>query len=68
MDHNMTKKHCETKVTLDIESLRSLWSEATDKQRLEMIKSIIWTAPNMEGFYEKVLKELNPVKFRGTLD
>jgi len=62
------EKHCNTKITITLEDMRSLWHEANDNQRLEMIKSIIWTAPDMHTFYQKVLKELDPKKFEETLD
>lgn len=67
-EHSEAYKHCETKFTISLEDMRGLWGEANDKQRLELIKSIIWTAPDMHSFYCKVLKALDPKKFEGTLD
>ena len=63
-----TEQHCNMKITITLEDMRNLWSEATDKQRLEMIKSIIWTSPDMYSFYQKVLVALDPKKFERTLD
>ncbi len=60
--------HLETKFTLKLEDLQGIWAEATDKQRMELIKSIIWTAPSMHGFYAKVKKEILAEKFEETLD
>ena len=67
-EYSEAEKHCNTKITTDIESMRGLWKDATDNQRLEIIKSVIWTAPNMEQFYDKVLKTLDREKFGQTLD
>ena len=62
------EKHCNTNITVTLEEMSGLWAEINDRQRLEIIKSIIWTAHDMHGFYDKILKELDPEKFRETLD
>jgi hypothetical protein len=67
-NYSEDEKHCCTKLNIDIEGMRGLWSEVTDKQRMEIIKSVIWCAPDMQTFYRKVLKELDPKKFEITLD
>jgi ABC-type Zn2+ transport system substrate-binding protein/surface adhesin len=68
MNSEEAEKHCDTKIIVRLDDMRGLWTQSTDKQRLEIIKSIIWTAPDMCSFYKKVLKELDPKKFERTLD
>lgn len=62
------EKHCNTKVPLTIEDIRSLWNNVDDKVRLEIVKSVIWTSPDNHGFYAKVIKILNSEGFLETLD
>ena len=62
------EKHCNTKISITIEEMRSLWSELPDKQRMEVIKSVIWTAPNSYGFWEKVCKQICNQKFGDKID
>jgi hypothetical protein len=54
-------------VPMTIDDIRSLFTELTDEQRLELIKSIIWTSPDMHSFYKKVYKTINSANFKGTL-
>jgi len=68
MNSKEAEKHCNTKITVVLDDMRGLWIQSTDKQRLEIIKSVIWTAPDMQSFYKKVLKELDPSTFEETLD
>ena len=63
-----TEKHCNMKVPLRIKDVRSIWSEASEKVRMEILKSVIWTSPDNHGFYAKVMKTLNSDRFRETLD
>lgn len=65
----MDEKHCLTKVTITLEKLCGLWEGAsvTDKQRLEMIKSVIWTSNNAHSFFQKAKKLVNSKKFKETL-
>lgn len=60
--------HNDTKITVSLEDLRSIWTDASDRTRLEILKSIIWTAPDMHRFYEKSMKILNSDSFRDSLD
>ena len=61
-------KHLDTKFTFRLGDLSCLWTDFSDKQRIEIIKSIIWTAPDMHTFREKVLKTIGAEKFEETLD
>jgi len=58
----------EENVPMTIGDVRSLFSEATDDQRLELIKSIIWTAPDMYKFHKKAEKMIKSNEFQETLD
>lgn len=51
-----------------MENLSTAWSHLSDKQRLEMISSLIWTAPDMYNFHSKVEKLITSDKFKETLD
>ena len=62
------EKHCGFKLRLTIEDVRGIWSEADDKVRLEILKSLIWTAPDSRGFSEKALKLLSSPKFWEDVD
>lgn len=62
------EKHCNTKVPLRLDAVRSIWSDVNDNVRMEILKSVIWTAPDNHGFYEKAMKVLNSDRFRETLD
>ena len=55
-------------ITMTIEDVRSLFSEATDDQRLELIKSIVWTSPDMYKFHKKAEKMIKSNEFQETLD
>lgn len=57
-----------TKTIIELGDLRNLWSEANDATRLEIIKSVIWTAPDIRKFLEKTLKVLNSEGFQYTID
>jgi len=62
------ERHNNTRVPLRIEDLRSIWIGANDAARLEILKSVIWTAPDNQGFYAKALKTLTSGRFIETLD
>ena len=62
------EKHLRTRVPLTIEDIRWLWTDAPDNARIEMMKSIIWTAADQHEFYAKSMKLLDSVNFRMTLD
>jgi hypothetical protein len=51
---NKVEKHLKTKLNLNVESFRFIFEDWTDNQRLEVIKSVIWTAPDVEKFLSKV--------------
>lgn len=57
-----------TKVPMTIEDIRSLFCELNDEQRLELIKSIIWTSTDMFAFHKKVDKMVRSNSFQETLD
>lgn len=60
--------HLNTLITLRLEDLRSIWSDLEDEDRLEIIKSIIWTAPDNHDFYNQVIDEVTSEQFKETLD
>jgi hypothetical protein len=51
-----------------IGSLNHGWANLSDSARLEMIKSLIWTAPDMHSFNDKVEKLVSSCRFKETLD
>lgn len=53
-------------VTLDV--ARGLWHELPEKKRLEVLRSVIYLAPDARGFYEKVLRMLQSTAFEETID
>lgn len=55
-------------IKIDIYDLATLWQNANEAQRLEMIKSIILTAQNPQGFLIKVRKAVNSPKFEVVID
>ena len=55
-------------VPMTIEDMRSLFSELNDVQRLELIKSLIWTSSDNEPFFNKTCSTICCDKFRETLD
>lgn len=61
-------KHLETRLPIVLESFSSLFDEWTDNQRIEVIKSLIWTAPNAQSFAQKVAKLLNSKRFQEKID
>ena len=61
-------KNDEELVPMTIEDIRSLFSGLTDDQRLELIKSIVWTAPDMYKFHKKAEKMIKSNEFQETLD
>ena len=62
------EKHNNTKLPITIETFRFLFEDWTDNQRLEVIRSLIWTAPDMTSFHDKVVTELTSKKFSSSLD
>ena len=63
-----SNEHYDTKIVCRLGDLSGLWVNLNDKQRIEIIKSIIWTAPDMHSFRDKVLKTIASEKFEETLD
>ncbi len=61
-------KHLNTKLTMTIENFRSIFEEWNDNQRMEVIKSLIWTAQDAQGFAQKVAKVIDSDKFQGEID
>lgn len=56
------------KINIVIENFCSIFGDLNDKQRIEIIKEIIWCAPDAFMFVNKLKKELNGEKFLDTLD
>ena len=61
-------KHLDSEITVPLIDMRHIWSCAGDRTRLEILKSIIWTAPSNHKFYGRAMKILNSDKFQNTLD
>jgi hypothetical protein len=57
----------EDQVPMTIECINSLFTELSDDQRIEVIKSVIWTALSPNLFREKVEKTICSDKFRETI-
>ena len=55
-------------IIMTIEDVGSLFSEATDDQRMELIKSIIWTSEDMFKFHKKADEMIRSNEFQETLD
>lgn len=51
--------HLDTKFTFSLGDLNILFSDLSYKQRLELIKSLIYTAPDMHVMKEKVRRSLD---------
>jgi len=58
----------EEEVPMTIGDISSLFVELTDDQRLELIKSIIWTSEDMFKFHKKAEKMIRSNDFQETLD
>ena len=62
------ERHLNTKLIITVEDFRGIFRDWTDNQRIEVIKAIIWTAPNAQGFCMKVAKLVSSDKFQGNID
>ncbi len=62
------KQHCELNLNLTLENVRSIWCDLDDEKRMEVLKSVIWMAPDNHLFYDKAIKEICSDKFKETLD
>lgn len=62
------QKHLNTRLTVTLENFRSIFEEWNDNQRMEVIKSLIWTAQDAQGFAQKVAKIIGSDKFQGEID
>ena len=56
------------KISLDIQTLAYLWDDVSDKARTKIVKSLILSAPNAQEFYDKVMLEINSIKFKERID
>lgn len=56
-----------SKITINLDSLHILFGDFNDKTRLQLIKSLIYTAANSQEFCCLVVKNLNN-KFEDGLD
>ena len=65
---NNTIYNDEEEVPMTIEDIKSLFVELTEDQRMELIKSIIWTSEDMFSFHKKVDKMVRSNEFQETLD
>lgn len=64
----MQNKNLEIIFKIRLYDLESLWADVSEKQRIAIIKSVIYTSPNAQVFHGKVIKELYSDKFMETLD
>ena len=68
MNEKTIERHLETKLPITVESFRYLFDDWNEKQRIEVIKALIWTNPDNQGMLELVRKTLNNPKFEDTID
>lgn len=61
-------RHLNSKLSFRLEDLRPLWEDLPDAQRLEVVKSLAWTARDRRRFRDHVVKELTGGAFDGMLD
>ena len=62
------EKHLNTKLTITLENFRSIFEDWNDDQRMEIIKSLIWTANNAQGFARRVQTLLDSKHFIDDID
>lgn len=62
------EKHCALNLNLTLDTVRVLWADLDDKRRMEVLKSVIWTAPDMHAFHAKALKVLAHPNFLNSLN
>jgi hypothetical protein len=55
-------------IRFQLDDVRGLWGELSDEQRIEVIKSLIWCAPDAQGFYQKVMRVIGNEIFEGAID
>jgi len=55
-------------VPMTVGCISSLFTELSDDQRMELIKSLIWTAPDMYPFHKKAQKMISSNYFQETMD
>jgi len=67
MNHN---EHLSTPLSFsgEIYDFSHFWAKWSKKQRMEVIKSLIYTAPDSYSFHQKVVKTLTSEAFKETLD
>jgi hypothetical protein len=62
------EKHLNTKIHLTVENLRNMFEDIPNNARLEIIKSLIWTAPNAQTMWQLVCDKIANKKFGETID
>jgi hypothetical protein len=68
MTNAQVEKHNNTLLRFRLETFRLLFEDLNDQQRLELIKSLIWTAPSQHTMYDNVRKLINNGDFQSTID
>lgn len=68
MTEAQVEKHNNTLIKMRLETFRLLFEELNDNQRVELIKSLIWTAPSQHAMYDRVRKLINSGEFQSTID
>lgn len=62
------QKHLDTKIVVSIDDFSGMFSELSNKVRLEIVKSIIWTSYNQEEMLNMISNLVASGKFRETID
>lgn len=62
------EKHINTKITLVLGDISSIWASQPEKVKLEIIRSIVYTSDDMHGFRGEIVKMLENEVFKDTLD
>lgn len=63
--HNKTKLAFELygiTISGELQDFNRGWAEWSDNQKIEVIKSLIFTAPDMRKFQEKVLRAVTAIE------
>jgi hypothetical protein len=61
-------KHLDTKIIITLDNFRSIFEDLSDNARLEVIKSLIWTAPNAYRMWELVKNKIANDEFGSKID
>ena len=68
MTKSQLQKHLGTKLTFELETFMMLFTDLDDNQRLELIKSLIWTSIDAHAMHKRVVNAILNPSFEKTLD